>query len=132
MSGTPSTPDLGRLREAEGDDRVRVLEAFLSRGLSTYLDIPPAHRIHRTRPLYTQGIDSLSALAFQRRLEAALQVPVPSHLLLREQSLSELAATLAELIAGTPRTQPSSVAPAPAPEAPATGHRAALPSGALM
>lgn len=127
VSATPATEDLGRLRAAGRDERVQVLEAFLSRKLSTYLDVPPAHRIHRTRPLYTQGIDSLAALAFQRRLESALQIPVPSHLLLREQSLSELAATLAELIDRTPPAPPATAAPAPV-----TSRQQGLPDQALL
>lgn len=74
---------------------------FLCRNLASYLDIPPAHRIHRDRPLYSQGVDSLTALALQRRLEQALQIPVPASCLLRENSVSELATQLAELMSRT-------------------------------
>lgn len=86
------------LRDTHGDARLRGIETFLCRNLARHLDIPPAHRISRTRPLYTQGIDSLTALALQRTLESALGIPVPAHHLLREQSVGELAATLSELI----------------------------------
>ncbi|MFD4603664.1 acyl carrier protein [Streptomyces sp. NPDC058464] len=99
MSATPTTAlNLGALRETAGDDRRRAFEAFLCRNLAQHLDIPPAHRIARNRPLYTQGIDSLTALTLQRTLEAALNIPVPAHHLLREQSVGELAETLSELV----------------------------------
>ncbi|MEU0671711.1 acyl carrier protein [Streptomyces sp. NPDC006172] len=99
MSALPTSPlNLGTLRDTPGDDRQRVFEVFLCRNLAKYLDIPPAHRIARNRPLYTQGIDSLTALALQRTLESALNIPVPAHHLLREQSVGELAATLSELV----------------------------------
>ncbi|MET7453883.1 acyl carrier protein [Streptomyces sp. NPDC005574] len=83
MSAIPTTP--------------QAMETFLCRNLASYLDIPPAHRIHRDRPLYSQGVDSLTALALQRRLEHALRIPVPASYLLRENSVSELAAVLADL-----------------------------------
>ncbi|MGW1544508.1 nuclear transport factor 2 family protein [Streptomyces sp. NPDC002309] len=106
VSRTPAALlDLGALRTATGEDRLRALEAFVSRTLETYLDVPPAHRVHRDRPLYAQGIDSLTALAFQRKLENALRVPVPTHHLLREQSVSELAATLDELLSPAERRE---------------------------
>ncbi|MEU2619744.1 acyl carrier protein [Streptomyces sp. NPDC007157] len=99
MSVTPTTAlDLGALRETPGDDRRRAFETFLCRNLAQHLDIPPAHRIARNRPLYTQGIDSLTALTLQRTLESALNIPVPAHHLLREQSVGELAATLSDLV----------------------------------
>ncbi|MEW1777542.1 acyl carrier protein [Streptomyces sp. NPDC086777] len=99
MSGTPTTAlNLGALRETSGDDRRQAFETFLCRNLAQHLDIPPAHRIARNRPLYTQGIDSLTALTLQRTLESALNIPVPAHHLLREQSVGELAATLSELV----------------------------------
>ncbi|GGT26603.1 nuclear transport factor 2 family protein [Streptomyces chromofuscus] len=106
VSVTPAAAlDLGALRTATGDTRLRAIEAFVCRTLETYLDVPPAHRIHRTRPLYAQGIDSLTALAFQRKLENALRIPVPTHHLLREQSVSELAATLDDLLTEADRTE---------------------------
>ncbi|MFJ4472759.1 nuclear transport factor 2 family protein [Streptomyces sp. NPDC089424] len=100
-----ATLDLGALRAASGEDRLRAIEAFVSRTLETYLDVPPAHRVHRDRPLYAQGIDSLTALAFQRKLENALRIPVPTHHLLREQSVSELAATLDDLLTHAERRE---------------------------
>ncbi|MHC0431228.1 acyl carrier protein [Streptomyces sp. O3] len=98
MSGTPATLDPGTLRDTHGDARLRLLETFLCRHLASSLDIPPAHRISQSRPLYTQGIDSLTALVLQRRLESVLQIPVPAHHLLQEQTVGELVATLSELI----------------------------------
>ncbi|WP_180685370.1 nuclear transport factor 2 family protein [Streptomyces gossypiisoli] len=106
VSGTPAaTLDLGALRTAPGEARLRAIETFVCRTLETYLDVPPAHRIHRSRPLYAQGIDSLTALAFQRKLENALRIPVPTHHLLREQSVSELAATLDDLLTHADRAE---------------------------
>ncbi|MFI9614921.1 nuclear transport factor 2 family protein [Streptomyces sp. NPDC052023] len=106
VSPTPvPAPDLGSWRTATGEERLRAVEAFVCRTLETYLDVPPAHRIHRDRPLYAQGIDSLTALAFQRKLEHALRIPVPTHHLLREQSVSELAATLDDLLTHAGRGQ---------------------------
>ncbi|MGY5049227.1 acyl carrier protein [Streptomyces sp. 900105755] len=99
MSGIPTTAlDLRALRDTSGDDRRQAFETFLCRNLAQHLDIPPGHRIARHRPLYTQGIDSLTALTLQRTLESALNIPVPAHHLLREQSVGELAATLSELV----------------------------------
>ncbi|MEU9158216.1 acyl carrier protein [Streptomyces sp. NPDC048417] len=99
MPVTPTTAlDLGALRETPGDDRRLAFETFLCRNLAQHLDIPPAHRIARDRPLYTQGIDSLTALTLQRTLESALNIPVPAHHLLREQSVGELAAILSDLV----------------------------------
>ncbi|MFD8720582.1 acyl carrier protein [Streptomyces sp. NPDC059629] len=100
MSVIPTTSalNLGALRETPDDDRRQALELFLCRNLARHLDIPPAHRIARDRPLHTQGLDSLTALTLQRTLESALNIPVPAHHLLREQSVGELAATLSELV----------------------------------
>lgn len=98
MSVNQVTLDLGTLRAMQGDARQQLVETFLCRDLAKCLDIPPAHRISRTRPLYAQGIDSLTALSLQRRLESTLKIPVPAHHLLREQSVGELASTLSELI----------------------------------
>ncbi|MFI1567895.1 acyl carrier protein [Streptomyces sp. NPDC020490] len=104
MSGEPATLDLATLRQLQRDARLQIFERFLCRDLAKCLDIPPAHRISLTRPLRTQGIDSLTALALQRRLQSALRIPVPAHHFLREQSVGELAVTLSELI---DRTSPS-------------------------
>ncbi|WP_371670874.1 acyl carrier protein [Streptomyces sp. NBC_00289] len=98
MSGIPTTP--------------QAMEAFLCRNLASYLDIPPAHRIHRDRPLYSQGVDSLTALSLQRRLERDLHIPVPASYLLRENSVSELAAVLADLMRRSTAPQGSGVAAA--------------------
>ncbi|MEW2635793.1 acyl carrier protein [Streptomyces sp. NPDC048389] len=98
MPGKPAALDLGTLREMPRDARLWLFETYLCRDLAKWLDVPPAHRISRTRPLYTQGMDSLTALALQRRLESALRIPVPAHHLLREQSVGELAATLSALV----------------------------------
>ncbi|MEV6883115.1 acyl carrier protein [Streptomyces sp. NPDC051135] len=94
MPGNPVTLDTDALRGLRGAARLRAFETYLCRSLAPHLHVPPAHRVSLTRPLYAQGIDSLTALALQRTLESALGIPVPSHQLLREQTVGELAAVL--------------------------------------
>nr|WP_238420679.1 acyl carrier protein [Streptomyces taklimakanensis] len=64
--------------------------------LRHWIDVPPAHRIDRRRPLYSQGVDSITALAFQRRLESALRLSLRTTRPLRDSSVTEIAALLAE------------------------------------
>ncbi|MCB5170205.1 acyl carrier protein [Streptomyces bambusae] len=91
-------PPTGELRAARGEARRQALETYLCQNLRSHLDVPPAHRIDRTRPLYSQGVDSITALALQRKLETALQIPVRTGHLLRENSVTELAALLSDLM----------------------------------
>ncbi|MEU6895970.1 acyl carrier protein [Streptomyces sp. NPDC046557] len=94
----PDMPELLSSTNGDGDARLRALETYLCQKLQSTLDVPPAHRINRTRPLYSQGVDSITALALQRKLESALRIPVRTTHLLRENSVTEIAALLAVLI----------------------------------
>lgn len=90
-----SALDAQALRAADIDERVRAIEQFICRELTRVLDVPPAHRIDPQRPLHTQGVGSIMGLQLKRLLEIALEVDVEVVQVLREESVAELAASLA-------------------------------------
>lgn len=104
-------PDPHVLRAAGLDVRTRIIERYICRQLEPYLHVPPAHRIATDRSLRSQGVDSITALALRRKLVTALGVDVPAADLLRDDSVTEVAALLAALVAAPPLPEP---APAPA------------------
>ncbi|HEY5835564.1 acyl carrier protein [Streptomyces sp.] len=113
-------PDPHVLRAAGVDVRTRIIERYICRQLEPYLHVPPAHRIATDRSLRSQGVDSITALALRRKLVTALGVDVPAADLLRDDSVTEVAALLAALVAG----------PAPEPDGRAgTGHVAEAAGG---
>lgn len=91
-------PDPHVLRAAGIDVRTRIIERYICRQLEPYLHVPPAHRISTDRSLRSQGVDSITALALRRRLVTALGVDVPAADLLRDDSVTEVAALLAALV----------------------------------
>ncbi|MEW2516886.1 acyl carrier protein [Actinacidiphila alni] len=105
-------PDPDVLRAAGIDVRTRIIERYICRQLEPYLHVPPAHRISTDRSLRSQGVDSITALALRRRLVAALGVDVPAADLLRDDSVTEVAALLAGLV--TPAQDVRAARPAPA------------------
>lgn len=92
-------PDPHVLRAAGIDVRTRIIERYICRQLEPYLHVPPAHRIATDRSLRSQGVDSITALALRRKLVTALGVDVPAADLLRDDSVTEVAALLAALVA---------------------------------
>jgi acyl carrier protein len=106
------------LRAAGIDVRTRIIERYICRQLEPYLHVPPAHRISTDRSLRSQGVDSITALALRRKLVTALGVEVPAADLLRDDSVTEVAALLAVLVAPLPEPGPEPLRAAAA-EAPA-------------
>ena len=106
-------PDPHVLRAAGIDVRTRIIERYICRQLEPYLHVPPAHRISTDKSLRSQGVDSITALALRRRLVTALGVDVPAGDLLRDDSVTEVAALLAVLVAA-----PEDDAPAVAVDVP--------------
>ncbi|MEU6854723.1 acyl carrier protein [Actinacidiphila alni] len=105
-------PDPDVLRAAGIDVRTRIIERYICRQLEPYLHVPPAHRISTDRSLRSQGVDSITALALRRRLVTALGVDVPAADLLRDDSVTEVAALLAALV--LPARDVPAARPAPA------------------
>ncbi|MFF6958446.1 acyl carrier protein [Streptomyces sp. NPDC088197] len=99
-------PDPHVLRAAGIDVRTRIIERYICRQLEPYLHVPPAHRISTDRSLRSQGVDSITALALRRRLVSALGVDVPAADLLRDDSVTEVAALLAGLVTPVPQSVP--------------------------
>ncbi|MFF7154104.1 phosphopantetheine-binding protein [Streptomyces sp. NPDC008139] len=99
-------PDPHVLRAAGIDVRTRIIERYICRQLEPYLHVPPAHRISTDRSLRSQGVDSITALALRRRLVSALGVDVPAADLLRDDSVTEVAALLAALVTPVPQSVP--------------------------
>ncbi|MEE1930429.1 acyl carrier protein [Streptomyces sp. TRM 70351] len=104
-------PDLDALRAAALEERTEMITAYLCRELTELLDVPPAHRVSRSRPLRTQGVGSITGLQVKRLLEVALQVDLHVADILSGDSVSELAAKLA----GRLTDRPGSPAPLAAP-----------------
>lgn len=111
-------PDPQVLRAAGIDVRTRIIERYICRQLEPYLHVPPAHRIATDRSLRSQGVDSITALALRRKLVAALGVDVPAADLLRDDSVTEVAALLAVLVAQPPAEEPAAPADRAAQQAP--------------
>jgi hypothetical protein len=105
-------PDPNVLRAAGIDVRTRIIERYICRQLEPYLHVPPAHRISTDRSLRSQGVDSITALALRRRLVTALGVDVPAADLLRDDSVTEVAALLAALVIPPQNSPAQSAIPA--------------------
>ncbi|MBD0740099.1 acyl carrier protein [Streptomyces sp. CBMA29] len=110
-------PDPHVLRAAGIDVRTRIIERYICRQLEPYLHVPPAHRISTDRSLRSQGVDSITALALRRRLVSALGVDVPAADLLRDDSVTEVAALLAALVTPVPQSTPQAAPVGAAAEA---------------
>ncbi|WP_306338885.1 acyl carrier protein [Streptomyces sp. KL118A] len=91
--------DVSVLRALDVGVRAQILESRLCRTLGRALGVPPAHRIPADRPLRVLGVDSLLALHLKQQLERALRVRTVAHDQLREATLAQLAALLAEEVA---------------------------------
>jgi acyl carrier protein len=92
-------PAPSALRAMDLDARTRTIVSWLCRELAHVLDVPPAHRVGPDRPLRALGVDSLTALCLKRRLEDELDVRIKTHDLLRDDTVGEIAALLAESVA---------------------------------
>ncbi|WP_367044715.1 acyl carrier protein [Streptomyces sp. Je 1-332] len=88
-------PDQQELRTAAADERIRMIEEYILQELRQSLDVPAAHRVSAQHPLRNQGVGSIMALRLKRMLELGLHVDVPAHLLLTNQSVTEIATGLA-------------------------------------
>ncbi|MEU6826122.1 acyl carrier protein [Streptomyces atriruber] len=91
--------DVSVLRALDTGVRAQILQRQLGRTLGHALGVPPAHRIPADRPLRVLGVDSLLALHLKQQLERALEVRTVAHEQLREATLAQLAALLAEEVA---------------------------------
>lgn len=96
-------PDRQQLRTAGADERIRMIEEYILQELRASLDVPAAHRVSTQHPLRAQGVGSIMALRLKRMLELGLHVDVPAHLLLTDQSVTEIATGLAALVAAPPQ-----------------------------
>ncbi|MFC0598034.1 acyl carrier protein [Streptomyces palmae] len=97
-------PDPPALRAMDLDTRTRLIESWLCRELGHILDVPPAHRVDPGRSLRGSGVDSLLALCLKRHLELALDIRLKTHHLLRDDTVNEIAALLAQAVAEPART----------------------------
>ncbi|MGW0736589.1 acyl carrier protein [Streptomyces sp. NPDC002851] len=92
---TDQLPTAAELRARPIKDRADAIEAHICGELKAVLDIPPAHRFSPTRPLHTQGVDAITALRLKRHLETALEIPIDTNTLLRDETVRELSLLLA-------------------------------------
>jgi acyl carrier protein len=123
-SPAPAEPALAdRLAAAAGgDERRTVIEAFLVRAVAQVLRLPIA-QIESDKPLRAMGLDSLMAVEFRNRLEAAAGVPVPTTLIWNYPTVSKLAPEIAARMGFTfeetgENAAAVEAAPAAAPPAP--------------
>jgi acyl carrier protein len=94
------------LASLPAEDRGVRLERLLCESLGRVLKIPPEH-VDRRKPLGSIGVDSLIALEFRRRLEAALGLALPATMIWNYPTVVELAAYLSSRISATrPASQP--------------------------
>jgi epothilone polyketide synthase E len=101
------------LTSLPAEDRGVRLEGLLCESLGRVLRLP-AERVDRRKPLGSMGIDSLIALEFRRRLEAALGLPLPATIVWNYPTVVELAAYLSSRLSeGRPASEPPLPRPAP-------------------
>jgi myxalamid-type polyketide synthase MxaE and MxaD len=109
--GRAATPGL-ELTSLPVDERVARLERLLCESLGRVLKVVPDH-VDRRKPLGSIGVDSLIALEFRRRLEAALGLALPATMIWNYPTVAELAAYLSSRISAG-----ASVSPGPSPAPP--------------
>ena len=103
---------VAELAELPAVDRGIRLERLLCESLSRVLKTTP-ERVDRRKPLGSIGVDSLVALEFRRRLEAALGLGLPATMVWNYPTVVELAAYLSgRLSGGRPASQPEVPQPA--------------------
>ena len=105
-----ATPGL-ELTSLPVDERVARLERLLCESLGRVLKVVPDH-VDRRKPLGSIGVDSLIALEFRRRLEAALGLALPATMIWNYPTVAELAAYLSSRISAGASASPR---PSPAP-----------------
>jgi myxalamid-type polyketide synthase MxaE and MxaD len=93
------------------EDRSVRLERLLCESLGRVLKVAP-DRVDRRKPLGSIGVDSLIALEFRRRLEAALGLALPATMVWNYPTVVELAGYLASRLAGARQVSPPPIAPA--------------------
>jgi len=86
------------LRSRSGVDRIRALQAYLSKAATAVLHLPEPPEPNRS--LVDLGIDSLTALELQAMVETELDIQMSSEQLLRGPSLRELAVEIAAQLGG--------------------------------
>ncbi|WP_017973237.1 acyl carrier protein [Actinopolyspora halophila] len=97
-------PDLGELRAADIDERIRRIAEFVCEELTRTLELPPEHAVDPKQPPHAQGVGSIMALRLKRLCESNLLIDVDVMLILQAESISELAARLALRIGDGPAT----------------------------
>jgi acyl transferase domain-containing protein len=81
-------------------ERRRMLEEYFRHELAHVLGLPPA-MLDARQPLQEVGLDSIMVLEVRRRVERALQVPLPVVSFAQGASIGELADALGDLLAAT-------------------------------
>jgi acyl transferase domain-containing protein/NAD(P)-dependent dehydrogenase (short-subunit alcohol dehydrogenase family) len=92
----PAEPALAdRLQAAPaGSERRNVMEAFLSRAVAKVLRMPLA-RIELDKPVRAMGLDSLMAVEFRNKVEAAAGISIPTTLVWNYPTIAKLAPEIA-------------------------------------
>jgi thioester reductase-like protein len=106
---------------AAPEDRLALVETFLTEQIARVLRIPPK-RVSRTMPLNQQGLDSLMAVELLSLIEGRLAISIPTTNMMDAPTIPKLSVFLLELVTG----EKSSAGTAPiAPTAPAAPAEAA-------
>ncbi len=92
----PSGPSIAdRLAAAKAEERPALLAAFLREQLARVLGFASPDAIDPSQPFVELGVDSLLAVDYRNRVEAALSRSLPATLLFDHPTLSDLVAHLA-------------------------------------
>ena len=98
------------LASLPAEDRSVRLQRLLCESLGRVLKIAP-DRVDRRKPLGSIGVDSLIALEFRRRLEAALGLALPATMVWNYPTVIELAEYLSSRLSAGGPASPASISP---------------------
>jgi acyl carrier protein len=95
-AGKPDKPLLDNLRESLSEtDRLKVMEDFLKSQVAQTLRLPLG-RVDANKPFKSYGMDSLTALEFRNRIEAATGTTLSATLVFNYPTIKQLETFLLE------------------------------------
>ncbi len=103
-----------KIESAPDDKRTEIIVLAVLDVVGSVLRVKPEN-LRPDQPLTDLGLDSLMAVEIETSLESALGVALPPASLMRARTIAQIAALIAEYLAGS-KNAPSSVTSEPAPE----------------
>jgi NAD(P)-dependent dehydrogenase (short-subunit alcohol dehydrogenase family)/acyl carrier protein len=103
-----------KIESASADKRTEIIILAVLDVVGSVLRVKPEN-LRPDQPLTDLGLDSLMAVEIETSLESAIGVALPPASLMRARTIAQIAALIAEHLAGS-KNGPASPASAPAPE----------------